>query len=118
MIGFNEGKACDAVIRVIEARQRHQRSNVRLPEKENHVAPVELVCNIGSQLFAFEHTGIEPFPGQVQMEVDSRRLFDPVRSELDFKLLVDESVELMVPVDATNLVRPSDYKAVSDILIS
>src|SRR6202030_3666064 len=54
---FNEGKACDAVLRHLEARERAERSNIRRPEEEHHVGPVELVCNVGSALYAFEHTG-------------------------------------------------------------
>jgi hypothetical protein len=58
---FNEGKVCDAVIRRLEAREGHRRKDLRSPEREGHVAPVELICRIGDRLFAFEHTGIEPF---------------------------------------------------------
>jgi hypothetical protein len=54
---YNEGKVCDAVIRILEARGGKVRQNVRLPERERHAAPIELVCDIGDQLFAFEHTG-------------------------------------------------------------
>jgi hypothetical protein len=46
-IGFNEGKVCDAIVRRIEKRERAERSNCRWPEREQHAAPVEMVCDIG-----------------------------------------------------------------------
>ena len=61
MLGFNEGKACDAIIRHVETRERASRSALRSPDAEHHPAPVELVFSIGAQLYALEHTGIEPF---------------------------------------------------------
>ena len=45
---FNEGKACDAILRRLEAREVRARRNVRFPERDQHLAPVELVCEIGS----------------------------------------------------------------------
>jgi hypothetical protein len=74
---FNEGKACDAVIRVLEAREGANRYDVRFPEQEGHAAPIEVACHIGDRLFAFEHTGIEPFPGHMQMEREADWLFGP-----------------------------------------
>ncbi|HYZ74748.1 MAG TPA: hypothetical protein VE641_16835 [Chthoniobacterales bacterium] len=37
---FYEGKASDAVIRIVEAREGDKRKNVRSPEQEGHPAPV------------------------------------------------------------------------------
>ena len=82
---FNEGKACDAVIRRIEAREQSVREDLHSPEAVGHAAPVELVCSTGGRLFAFEHTGIEPFTDQIQMEIDSRRLFEPIKNRFDGK---------------------------------
>jgi hypothetical protein len=66
---FNEGKACDAVIRWIEMRENALRQQLRFPEQEQHQHPVELTWLIGNRLFAFEHTGIEPFENQIRLEV-------------------------------------------------
>jgi hypothetical protein len=67
---FHEGKACDAVIRRIEEREGGKRQNLRLPERERHLAPIELACEIAGRLFALEHTGIEPFAGHMRLEAD------------------------------------------------
>jgi hypothetical protein len=108
---FNEGKACDAVIRHIEARESSSRQNLRSPErrKDPHLArdsepsmeeaPVELTCWIGGRLFAFEHTGIEPFEGQIKLEAEAR--FKPLRDMFSGLIPKGEQYELYVPVRAT-----------------
>jgi hypothetical protein len=58
LLQFNEGRACDAVVRLLEKRGGAVRQHVRWPERECHAAPVDLVCNVGPKLFAIEHTGI------------------------------------------------------------
>jgi hypothetical protein len=40
-------------------------------------------CKIGDRLFALEHTGIEPFAGHMQMEVEADRLFRPIKENSD-----------------------------------
>lgn len=71
MIKFNQGKACDAVIRRIEMREGSRRENTKYPEKDRNTSVderIELACQIGGQLFAFEHTGIEPYQGYTELE--------------------------------------------------
>jgi hypothetical protein len=63
MLKFNEGKACDAIIRRLEQRENRVRAGLRSPEQEGHRFPVEIAVTLGNQLFALEHTGIEPFKG-------------------------------------------------------
>ncbi len=79
---FNEGKACDALLRHLESREGAARSNVRWPEEEHHAGPVELVCHIGSQLYAIEHTGIEPFEGLLQLNNEAPRVFGPLEAAI------------------------------------
>jgi hypothetical protein len=107
---FNEGKACDAVIRRIEAREGCRRGNDgRSPEREGHAAPVEFACTIGGRLFAFEHTGLEPFAGQIESEVDTERWFKPIVDRFDRRLPETECWYLHFPIDATFCIEPSDF---------
>jgi hypothetical protein len=94
---FNEGKACDAVLRHLEARERATRSNIRWPEKEHHAGPVELVCNIGSTLYALEHTGIEPFEGLVKLNNEAERVFGPIEAAINALAPDGEVWELGLP---------------------
>ena len=69
---YNEGKALDAVLRFIEARDHAPRENDgRSPDDLNdpdEQRRVDYVCTVGQTLYAFEHTGIEPFPNQIKLE--------------------------------------------------
>ncbi len=96
---FHEGKAYDAVIRHIEAREGSTRQNFRSPEQEGDTAPIELTCSIGGRLFAFEHTGIEPFERQIELEAKAH--FQPLRTMFSGKIPGGELYELHVPAGAT-----------------
>jgi hypothetical protein len=103
----NEGKAIDAVLRRIEAREASLRlgdgwspDDQQDPDKDRRV---DYVCTIGKQLYAFEHTGIEPFENQIKikMEVDNQRLFAPVMAHFRNGAPVGEHWELHTPVEAS-----------------
>ena len=102
---FNEGKACDAVIKRIEAREGSARNNVQFPEQVNHAAPVELVCDIGERTYAFEHTGIEPFHGHVQLQVEAKAQLQPIKVGLAGALPMTEDFELQIPLKAMEGLR-------------
>jgi hypothetical protein len=115
---FNEGKSCDAVLRVLEAREGHARSAVRLPERERHPAPIELTCRIGDTLFALEHTGIEPFAGHVQMSAEADRLFRPIETMLAGKLPPDDTFQLGLPANALQGMKKKDLAQVHAALVA
>jgi hypothetical protein len=109
---FNEGKVCDAVIRWIEMRENASRQQLRFPEQEQHQHPVELTCVIGNRLFAFEHTGIEPFENQIRLEVEAH--FAPLREQFSQVVPVGEQYELRVPAHAMReLTRTETNGAIS-----
>jgi hypothetical protein len=111
---FNEGKACDAVIRQIEARHDALRANVRSPEKERHTAPVELVCTISEKLYAIEHTGIEPFDGHMRLQAEAPKQLEPIRLEIEKTLTPDECVQLSLPLKAFEGMKGRELKTVQD----
>src|SRR5882724_8821164 len=78
----NEGKACDAVLRVLERRAGIRRSAVRLPEIERVGPPVELVCNLGDRKIALEHTRVEAFNDQIGSGIQFGRLIGPLEKEM------------------------------------
>ena len=98
---FNEGKACDAILRRLEVREGASRTNLRSPEREMHPAPVELVCEIGNNLFATEHTGIEPFHGHMQLDAEAHIGFRPIEAMIVGRLPPNEHFELHLPLSAT-----------------
>jgi len=96
---FNEGKSCDALIRYLETENGVARSNLRSPERDRHKNPVELIWGLGEQLYALEHTGIEPFKGFIEQGADWARHFDPIKAALR-GIHPDEVVHLHVPAKA------------------
>ena len=115
-MAFHEGKACDAVIRVLEAREGQTRRDVRSPEKDGHPAPIELTCRIGDRLFAFEHTGIEPFAGHVQLEAEAETHFRPIERMLADKLPPTDVYELHIPLKATQGLRKRELQQIQTAL--
>lgn len=100
MLTFNEGKVCEAIIRYLETREGARRADLRSPEQEHHAFPVELVFKIGQQLFALEHTGIEPFEGHMQLEGEASRHIEPIRAALADALPPNGVFELHIPAKA------------------
>jgi len=99
MLTFNEGKVCEAIVRYLEAREQKARTDVRSPEVDNHPDPVEFIWKLGPQLFALEHTGIEPFEDHMRLEAEAERHFEPIRAALK-EALPPEVIELHVPAKA------------------
>jgi hypothetical protein len=87
---------------------------VRWPEKEGHANPVELVCSVGERLFAFEHTGIEPFSSQIRIEVHNESLFDPIQERFDGTMPDGDYFELLV----ARFVQIDGYRCLSLIRAS
>lgn len=118
MLSLNEGKACDAIIHHIEARANAQRANVRLHDK--HPEPdrrVELTFEVGSSLYAMEHTGIEPFPDFMRMNRDSQRLFDPIKRGVSSALSPNEILEVHIPLGALTGLTNKELRRIQDTLV-
>jgi hypothetical protein len=114
---FNEGKACDAVLRHLEKREAAARTHLRFPDREGHSAPVELVCKLGSQLYALEHTGVEPFEGHMRGNAENERLWLPVVSGVAGRIPRNDDFALHVPVRAMEDQRARDIPAIQGRLI-
>ena len=114
---FNEGQACDAVLHHLERRAGAARAGMRFPDKERHQAPVELVCTIGDQLYAIEHTGIEPFEGHMRGNAEDERLIQPIVAGVAGRLPQQEEFQLQIPAGAMEGVRGRDVNTVQRLLI-
>jgi hypothetical protein len=101
MLTFNEGRACDAIVQILEERTGVQRSNVRWHDKDPQGdRNVELTFNLGADLYAMEHTGIEPFDDFMKTNNTSRRLFDPIISAVSSAVPSNEVIDLSIPAGA------------------
>jgi hypothetical protein len=97
---LNEGKACEAILLHLESREGAARADLCWPDKEHHAAPVDLVCSIGGQLYAIEHTGIEPFSGLLQLNNQADHYFGPIIAAIEPVIPSDEVYELRLPLMA------------------
>jgi hypothetical protein len=114
---FNEGRACDAVLQHLERRAGAARTAMRFPDNEGHPAPVELVCTIGDQLYAMEHTGIEPFEGHMRGNAEDDRLIQPIVAGVAGCLPPEEEFELHIPAGAMEGLRARDVTTIQRLLI-
>lgn len=99
VLRYNEGRACDAVLGLIERRDGGRRQGVWLPQRESHKYRVELACDICGQLYALEHTGIEPFSGHMQFDAEAQRRIQPLVDRISPLLPQTEEFELQAPLD-------------------
>ncbi|MCH9034287.1 MAG: hypothetical protein IID42_07260 [Planctomycetes bacterium] len=96
----NEGKACDAVVKLLEKRTRKVRAGVSCPEKTGIGPPVDLRLHLGTQSYAVEHTQIEAFAGQIHTAEEFGRFISPVTDELSGTLPGPAVYDLYFPIDA------------------
>jgi hypothetical protein len=116
-LSFHEGKSCDAVLRVLERRLGATRRDVRSPERDRDSAPIELTCAIADQLFALEHTGIEPFSGHVQLTAEADRHFGPIVDALSVKLGTNHNFQLHIPAGALQGRKKKEIAGIQGALI-
>ena len=74
MVTTNEGRCCDAVLRILEEQHGSQRRNLGRDTPERPSIDVE--CTIGDQHYALEHTLIEPFSDNQRDNINFERVFD------------------------------------------
>jgi hypothetical protein len=96
----NEGKACDGVLRLLEARTGLERANILHPEKDGSGPPVDLRFMLGAYDYALEHTLIEAFAGQIHMDNEFGQLIGPVIDELSGNLPGPAVYHLYCPINA------------------
>jgi hypothetical protein len=118
VLGFYEGEVCDAVVRRLEERERETRDALHWPEKENHQFPVDLTFRLGNQLYALEHTLIEPFEGHVRMEAQTERLFAPITNALKDSLGTDALFELNLPIYALDGRKGAELSAIQQAVVT
>lgn len=107
MLAFHETETCEGIIQHLEQRQRMRRSDVRVRDRGGETsadARVEMTFRLGAQLYALEHTGIEPFDGFMAHQNRAPSLFLPLQAAAATALaamLADGVViEMHLPIDA------------------
>lgn len=96
----NEGKACDAVVRLLERRTGETRAGTRRPEIDGVGPRVDLRLKLGTQDYALEHTQIEAFAGQTRTGEEFGQFITPVTEQLSGTLPGPAVYDLYFPIDA------------------
>ena len=101
LIPNNEGKVCDAVVRLLEAHMREKRADLRHPEVDGVDPPVDLRLKVGTKEWVIEHTRIESFEGQIETGVVFRKITSHIRTGLAGTLPAPACYELHVPASVS-----------------
>jgi hypothetical protein len=81
MVELHQDETCEGIIRYLEIRAHALRRDVCVRDQGNHTSPdarVEMTFRLGEQLYAIEHTGIEPFDGFMEHQNRAHALFNPL----------------------------------------
>jgi hypothetical protein len=120
MLRFDQARVCEAIICHLEAREGHRRADLCLRDQGTDIAGadarVEMTFRLGDQLYALEHTGIEPFEGFIEVNNEADRLFEPLRQSLTGALDPAAAFELTIRLHALRGRRMNDIRKRHDAL--
>jgi hypothetical protein len=107
MLDFHQNETCEGIIQHVEMREHAMRCDVQLRDIGNYTSPdmrVEMTFRLRDQLYAIEHTGIEPFDGFMEHQNRARDLFKPLEAgataALSALLTPGVVIEMHIPIDA------------------
>lgn len=125
MLSFHEHETCEGVIQYLEARSGTARTDVQFRDIGDRTAPnarVEMTFRIRGQLYAIEHTGIEPFDGFMAHQNRAADLFAPIdtaaTAALGTLLAPGVVIELHVPIDGLTGRKLPDVRAIQAALVN
>ena len=94
----NEGKACDAVVRLLEKLTGETRKSIRNPEEDGVGPPIDLRLRLGTCEYAIEHTRIEPYEKQIKTAVAFKQINDYITKRISDSLPGPAYYALHVPI--------------------
>ena len=96
----NEGKCCDAVLRVLEHRLNTQRTDLHVPDRADRTSQrVDVCVALGGERYVLEHTRIEPFVGATETGVFLGEFMNPIKERLTAPLPGPAFYDLKLPQD-------------------
>jgi len=125
MLAFHETETCEGIIQQLEQRQRERRSDVQIRDRGSETsadARVEMTFRLGDQLYALEHTGIEPFDGFMAHQNRASSLFLPLQAAavaaLGAVLANGVVIEMHLPIDAFTDRKMPEVRAIQAALLA
>ena len=96
----NEGKCCDAVLRVLEHRLNTQRADLHVPDRADRTEKrVDLCARLGANRYVLEHTRIDPFEEAVTISAHFSDFVTPIEERLSGVLPGPALHSLLLPQD-------------------
>lgn len=124
MVELHQDETCEGIIRHLEIQANALRRDVCVRDKGNHTSPdarVEMTFRLKGQLYAIEHTGIEPFDGFMEHQNRAPELFKPlvaaITSALGAVLSAGVVIEMHLPIDAFDDRKMPDVRAIQSALV-
>ena len=98
----NEGKCCDAILRVLEHRLSAKRDDLHFPDRGNRTQKrVDVCVRIGANRYVIEHTRVDPFENAVGIG----------KAFSDFVTLIEDRFSSTLPGPAFyTLILPQDHR--------
>ena len=100
VIPGREGMCCDAVIKHIERSSAASRTDVVDPEESGGNGRVDLQATVDGQVYALEHTRVQPFERRIEVATAYHCIKDHVARWFRDPLPGPAFYQLHVPVDA------------------
>jgi hypothetical protein len=113
----NEGRVCDAVIRILERRTRRKRRDLRTHADSGSGKNVEARFRLGPQEYAIEHTRINSFNNQVGIELLFEEFRRPVVTKLSGTLPGPGYWKLCLPSNIGRRIKRRGFPAAQVALI-
>jgi hypothetical protein len=112
----NEGKTCDAILRLLEEREGAPRHDLVVDTAASR--GVEAVCAIGMHRYAVEHTSIDSYPDKRLDDQQFMAAMGPLESELSHEGLLRSDCYYCatVPIRAFARMKARELPAVRDAL--
>jgi hypothetical protein len=102
-----ERRACDAVARCLEGVTGHQRSGAYYPEDSaGGQSAIDYAFDLAGLQYAFEHTVVEAFDGQLRTNEHFGKFVEPIEASLDRQMPDSGYFTLLFPIDPSNGLRP------------
>jgi hypothetical protein len=109
---IRERKACDAVARCLEALSQELRSDAYFPEDAaKGQSQIDYAFQLGNTKYAFEHTVVEAFPGQLEADAHFEKFIEPIEGALDYQMPSTGYFVLQFPINPTAGMRPSEINS-------
>jgi len=87
MLKFHQKETCEGIIQRLEAREGKTRRDLRERDEGSHMASSDARVEMTfDQLYALEHTGIEPFDGFTELQNTASRRVEPFRAHITREL--------------------------------